>query len=140
MRDRYGPALTDGMTRTVYIDREVVYKVPRPGGRSGFPINDCIEANLIESPLNTSGHGGLPLASRRLVWHKSGIPIVVMERVETVLPAESLPKWSEAVDAQQVGRRTATGEFVIYDAGCMEPPSNKWFEDLLFADSDEDGW
>jgi hypothetical protein len=132
MRERYGMPLT-GMTRSVYAHREVVYKLPRPGGGSGFLIGDCIEANLIESSLNTAGHDGLPLASRRLVWHKSGIPIIVMEKVETGLPADSLPKWSKAVDAQQVGRRTATGEYVVYDAGCMQPPSNNWLEDLLFA-------
>jgi hypothetical protein len=137
MRDRYGAALTDGMTRTVYAHDEVIYKIPRPGS-SNFTLSDCIAANLIESPLNTAGYGGLPIAPRRLVWHKSGIPIIVMEKVETDLATETLPPWSQDIDEQQVGRRTTTGEYVIYDAGCMDPPSGKWFDELIFPDTDED--
>ncbi len=129
----YGPPLKNGMTRTVFTNREVVYKVPCAGARhGGLTLKSCIEANLIESPLNTRPYS-LPLASRKLVWHRSGIPIVVMEVLRTDLELDSLPSWSleESIDGQQVGMRMATGEYVIYDGGCREAPTPDWIDDLL---------
>jgi hypothetical protein len=131
MGELYGEPNRDGMTRTIYFADNVVYKIPKPGSRS-FPLHDCVKANLLESPLNP--YLLLPMAPRELVWHRSGLPIIVMERVEVDLPVEDLPSWasSEETDEQQIGRRLS-GEYVLYDAGCTSSPSD-WFDELIFGD------
>jgi len=135
MRELYGEPSRDGETRTVYFAGDVVYKVPRSGSRN-FCLDRCIEANLLESPLNP--YLLLPTAPRELVWHKSGIPVIVMEKVRVCSTTEVLPPWalSEETDGQQVGMRP-NGEYVLYDAGCSSAPS-QWFDELIFRDATED--
>lgn len=76
-----------------------------------------------------------PVAPCRLVWHESGLPIVIMERVLTrdeMLEGEdgwpretphpliaSVPDWAEMIDGEQVGWSPSQGSWVIYDSGCV---------------------
>lgn len=102
----YGSELGSGAERCVYDGGDVVYKV-------GWPEAQLNEVAAFEDPRT---YGGLPVAPCRIVWHESGLPIVIMLTVRPATPDdEDLPDWSTRIDHNQVGWRD--GQWYVYDAG-----------------------
>lgn len=143
---RYALLDDEGGTRSVYESKGVVLKVPRVH-HTGYddPIS-AISANLIESALSRTGYGkrAHPVAKTRLLWHSSGIPIIMMEKIDTGLPTSALPRWARGIEKRQVGYSQITENFVVYDAsefpGAMPPSTwsphlreeeSKWPSDAL---------
>jgi hypothetical protein len=78
------------------------------------------------------------IAPAVLVWHESGLPLVVMRRVivreavhELIRRTNPIPSWAEAADCGQVGWDDELGQWLIYDAGCSpymtDAPQPVWW-------------
>lgn len=100
------PTLGFGYSRQVFDGGHVVYKV-------GLHAIQLHELAAFEQP-ETYDH--LPVAPCRLVWHESGIAILIMETVRPAAADDELPEWASLIDDHQVGWR-ADGSCVIFDAG-----------------------
>lgn len=128
-----------GAYRDVYQHEDrpgVVYKVPHSPYREA---HHGIYSNLFEhdmflsSGLEDDSPVAGPVAECKILWHESGLPVVVMEEVITgpaedddkVAPWDDFPEWSHAVDGCQVGWSAIDG-WVIYDAGVPEAGEDDW--------------
>lgn len=100
------PLLGSGYSRHVFDGGHVVYKV-------GLHAIQMHELRSYEQP---STYDDVPVAPCRIVWHESGIAILIMETVRPAARDEDLPEWASRVDDHQVGWR-ASGECVVFDAG-----------------------
>lgn len=98
---RYGDPLV-GRHRMVFLDGEVVHKLPRSFDGMAANERECRWDNQWLPIAPCSMHVEMP----------SGIGVLRMERVEPV--GGDLPEWTMSVDCQQVGR-TGDGRLVAYD-------------------------
>jgi hypothetical protein len=130
--------LGSGAQRAVYVREDwssAVYKLPLSRPTFHESLEAHVAANLQEVWLfegerlrnfaySISGHecnGPLELerpevAPCYVVWHESGIPIVVMERLS---PERDHPDWADHMDGPQGGWSNLLDEWVLYDAGWL---------------------
>jgi hypothetical protein len=123
MRTLYGAELGRGMSRVAFDGGDAIYKVPI----SHQGIAHCErEAAEHERPDH---YAGCPVAACRLVWHSSGLPVLVMEPVRAATRGERRPSWARRVDSNQVGRN-AHGRWVVFDAShdLLEDHALQWIE------------
>jgi hypothetical protein len=111
-----------GQFRAVWIEGDIVIKVPVCA--NGYRALSGAAANAYE--VREAEAGGyphprtddrVPISACRIVWHETGMPIVIMERIDTN-PDRDMPDWSRRVDKEQVGWNERTQGFEVYDAGC----------------------
>lgn len=117
-----------GQFRAVWVEGDVVIKVPVC--QAGYRALAGAAANAYEA--REAAAGGychprtgerFPITACEVYWHVSGMPIVVMARIDCN-PDRDLPSWSGVVDKGQVGWSERTGRFEVYDAGCA-PGTNE---------------
>lgn len=117
--------LGSGAQRTVFESKcgKVVYKIARTNYDWG-DAEECMDANLAEVARFENGYDGIPVAPCRIVWHESGVPIVVMEKLDKPQHecddegvCEDVPWWSHRVDGSQIGWSNLLGCWAVYDAG-----------------------
>lgn len=127
-----------GMYRLVYEHKDrpgVVYKIPHAPYREahhGIYSNLCEYDSFLSSEISDMVSG--PVAECKIIWHESGLPVIVMEKVITdqyvkghkVAPWDDFPDWASRVDNSQVGWSTIDNAWVIYDAGYPESPDDAW--------------
>ena len=101
-----------GITRMTFITEHTVIK---------FPLNMAgVIANANEN--RQANHGeleefvGVPVAENELKHTATGMPYLVMERVDTDVSSvdKPLPRWTDLIDGVQVGVKS-NGELVAYD-------------------------
>lgn len=152
-----------GNQRRIYRGEACVYKLPlvdalwrqyltnperylqeyvHPDDVDGFPPAQNINANLCEVWAFETGALSLPLAPCRLVWHASGIPIVVMERLNmrrrtdfpNVHGFYGSDNWDDVYEGGQIGWSSLLGSWAGFDAGMppdgMMTTSAKWVRQL----------
>lgn len=96
-----------GTNRHTFLDKDVVYKIPRT---FHWGIGACKREVLAYE--EQTDH--LPMATCRLVYHQTGLPIVIMQKVQTNMLGK--PAWATRIDGSQVGL-TAEKKWVVFDAG-----------------------
>lgn len=115
-----------GRYRTTWLLDETVIKIPTTGDGwdiRGGACSSLLEVHQYESGGYDDGYGKLhEIVPCRIVWHESGLPIVIMERIEAHWPdgkgCQWRPDWTDIVDNGQVGYNERTRSWQIYDAGC----------------------
>lgn len=105
--------------RAFSLGRRHVFKIPMLGWIPRFNLDANVNANITEVWAYETQAEGVPVAPCKLVWHESGIPIVIMERVHTVshMTPMDRPPWAKLVDRSQIGHSKILRGLVAYDAG-----------------------
>lgn len=125
-----------GLYRQTVIGPNLVYKVPNPDHAEAYGGIHCslYEVRCYETGGWTSRQGArFPVVPCRIAWHESGLPVVVMERVEIHAEEDDVdgfPQWAGVIDKNQVGWSASMGAWAIYDAGCVEGSIEPPFEAL----------
>lgn len=132
-----------GIQRTVFIGKDTVVKVPLVGYEFScyyedpvrylerhdhpsetsyeFHPKDNVEANLIEVAAFETEGCDAPVAPCKLVWHYTGIPIVVMEKVQLISKkgGQAKPDWMNTFEQNQIGWSKTLRGWAAYDAGVV---------------------
>lgn len=119
-QDKRLELLPYGSHRRVFAGSRIVYKTPNPDSHNRHSILESIWANLYEAGDASYDYRG-PITPCRLVWHESGMPVVVMERLGlTPAPADATsPEWCLEVENQQYAWSRILEAWTIYDASCV---------------------
>lgn len=98
-----------GGTRDVFDAGAVVYKIDGSG-------MGCSDEELACYEDRDGRSRGVPVAPCRMVYHASGLGILIMQTVRPIRDWEELPHWAFLIDSAQVGY-TPYGEAVAFDVG-----------------------
>lgn len=115
--------LASGEQRDVWEGLSCVYKLARDDETMSGTAADHVAACIAEvHAYEINGYDDLQVAPCRLAWHASGVPIVVMERLDMgrrdpALLAGEWPDWANFVDCEQVAWSSLLGDWAVYDAG-----------------------
>lgn len=138
--------LSQGAQRIVYIDQDVdgwVYKIPHAEKTWYEDVTDHVMANLLEAWLSNNDAladfsymcfvtGDLrcdreaAVMPCRILWHESGIPVVVMEQAEH-MRQDDLPDWCASFDGEQAGWSDLMDCVALYDAGALRSSHNELY-------------
>jgi hypothetical protein len=120
-----------GMYRAVWIEGDVVIKVPVASGVgykslggaacNVYEVDECAAGGYLTSRYSDNRE---PIAPCELVWHESGLPVVIMERIECDPERDDMPEWARRIDGHQVGWSQRASQWLIYDAGCQVATSD----------------
>lgn len=119
--DRQLTLFERGSYRRVFAADDVVYKVPNPKiGAWEAVYMRSVWANVYEACQASDEYEG-PIAPCRIVWHESGLPVVIMERLgrEQAPKGTAYPEWGRQVDNQQYAWSALLQSWAIYDADCI---------------------
>lgn len=122
-----------GSQRNVFTNGpRAVVKTPTSGLSDRFGVSANARANVSEVLAYESASSGFPVAVCRLLWHESGLPVVIMERVrEWDCDRDGeLPEWADLIDGEQVGWSRLLRTPVAYDAGIA---SMGFYDDETYA-------
>lgn len=108
-----------GSQRSVYgrMGHQVVYKLPLDCASEWESLPDHVWASLDEVFACEQDAHDAQIAPCRLVWHRSGVPIVVMDRVDELCSDDIDDELLGVVDCDQIGWSDLLDRQVIYDAG-----------------------
>lgn len=107
-----------GSSRLVFTSAEsnAVYKIP-------YSAYD-VKLSQMEVWYYEQDAFGYPVVPCRLIWTKTGVPVVVMEKVTVQGDSWNKPAWGSYVDHGQIARsELLEGTWAAYDAGW--PTTNK---------------
>jgi hypothetical protein len=116
LRERYA-CIAGGQQRDVFNGGTVVYKLPLPQATRWEDIIGHVWANLDEVFACEQDAHNVQIAPCRLVWHETGIPIVVMEHVDVLDDDDIEEELMDVVDSDQIGWSDLLDRQVCFDAG-----------------------
>jgi hypothetical protein len=144
LQERLGALkLAEGGHRRAYREpgSSAVFKLPQPAEWMTSVCEDGIEmlveatmANFLEvAYYEQDAYCGLQVAPCRIVWERTGIPVVIMEYL-TRPSDQAMPAWAEHADGGQAGWSELLGSWAAYDAGIPPRNSEDW-EQLGFEEA-----
>lgn len=130
-----GEGIDSGTSREVYIVDGLIVKLPMQTWDSNNSLLANCYSNLAEVVAYETGQYVGPIVPCRIVWHVSGIPLVVMEKVNTMAPEGDKPDWAYRVDMYQVAWSELLNEWACYDAGdCVYSELPSYLQNAYDAD------
>lgn len=126
LKEAAGPSIEGGTSRAIFKTDGVIVKSPLEDGNYGA-LSNCY-SNLAEvAAFEHSFYAG-QVVPCRTVWHRSGVPLVIMEMVDcriefdySVSKREDFPAWAYEIDGAQVAWSDLIGGWACYDAGYPAP-------------------
>lgn len=114
--------LGSGAQRTVfgYGDTEFACKLPLPSDSWHESVEAHVKANILEVWLYETDafNDGTTMAPRQLLWHESGVPVVLMEYMDR-MDEDAMPDWAFDIDGEQVGWSNQLDRPAVFDGGSL---------------------